>query len=78
MIDFIPLSEEVPQPRRAPFRFNELLAVLDDAGNDTGERCVFVGIQLNYLGEETGEAHVSVVKGNNRAIKLHLIKAVSH
>lgn len=44
----------------SPFHFNQLLAVVDEAGADTGTRVIFVGLTLDATGRLTGEAHVTI------------------
>lgn len=60
------------------FAFNELLAVLDDASQDTGLRAHFVGLEIDEMGDLTGRANVSIVNGPTRMIPLKNLSQVKH
>lgn len=64
----------------APFRFNTLLKIIDDQGNDTGSRCRYVGLTGDRDGHLTGEAHVTLLdrkhfgRVGNINIAIHLLR----
>ena len=73
-IQFVLITDE---PTRPHFGFNELLAILDDQGNDTQQRAYFVGIQIDHTGQEIG-AHVSIRNGINTVVPWDHLKPVVH
>lgn len=66
------------QPRPIHYAFNELVAIVDDSGMDTGESARFVGLEIDLFGNYTGKAHISIVGGGNTMIEQKYLRAVKH
>jgi hypothetical protein len=74
----IAIEQPRPSALYCTFAFNELLAVLDDTGSDTGQRARFVGLEVDLWRNFTGRANISIVNGPCRMIDLKYLAQVKH